>query len=198
MFVTTNVSGCFYFEVKRWGGRVTADRASVPSAPFASRLPAEAQGHPARWSIVPALPGGLPFLARMARPRLGRVGPWPRLPGLGCHKPRTSGPATWGAWAPGPVYRGLGATSPKRPYLPGRARSDGSRRERGLDHETARWTGRTAGGFIQDGSCLYDVTWTHLQLRDPRADPSGRHIGVDSGTGGGAGRVAISRPSARG
>jgi len=38
------------------------------------------------------------------------------------------------------------------PRLPAPARSQESRRERGLDHQTTRWTGRTIGEFIKDAS----------------------------------------------
>jgi hypothetical protein len=38
----------------------------------------------------------------------------------------------------GPLLWGMGATTPKGLRLPARARSYGSHRERGLDHQTAR------------------------------------------------------------
>jgi len=51
------------------------------------------------------------------------------------------------------------------PRLPAPARSQESRRERGLDHQTTRWTGRTIGGFIKDASFGQNVTFIGLAAR---------------------------------
>jgi hypothetical protein len=59
---------------------------------------------------------------------VGRVGVFP-----------SSGPTAWGAWAPGPVYwgrlLGLVCHKPQMGAPADGARSDGSHRERGLDHQ---------------------------------------------------------------
>lgn len=47
-----------------------------------------------------------------------------------------------------PEYRPLPASHRERAIL----LAEMSERVSGIDHEAARWTGRTVGGFIQDGS----------------------------------------------
>jgi hypothetical protein len=45
---------------------------------------------------------------------MGRVGHDPRLPGHVGHNPQTTVAGPWGMWATTPVYRGMGATTPKK------------------------------------------------------------------------------------
>jgi len=97
-------------------------------------------------------PGHLPFSVNVTPSWVFRVGcPFSRWD-------RAS--PVWGAWAPGPVFRGRGAPDPERPGRPGRARGGGSRRDRGLGHQAAYGAGRAAGGSSHDGSMGLTVTAT--------------------------------------
>jgi hypothetical protein len=107
---------------------------------------------------------------------MGCVCPEPRLPGLVCPRPRTAALITWGACAPSPACRGLCAPGPERARRPAPARSRVSRRERGLDHQTACKTGRTAGAFIRDRSIHQSLTFIGSSRRNgsqrPKREPT--------------------------
>jgi hypothetical protein len=127
------------------------------------------------------LPNGLPFPGQETAPGMGCVGPWPRRAGAVGHKPRTPRAGRLGCVGPWPRRTGAVGHNPRTLPPAGQARSSVSDHERGLDHQAARRTCRTAGVFSQDRSSHHAATVTLFRPPPPTGLSGSRQVSAEAG-----------------